>query len=77
MKLTGLLSVLVLIGFSSAADAESGTKEEQAACRPDVRKFCSSLPKGSGEQEYRNCLQFNFAGLSPKCQAVITAHQNR
>jgi hypothetical protein len=76
MRATGLFAALFLVGLSGAASAESGTKEEQAACRPDVRKFCANLAKGSGEQEYRNCLQYNFAGLAPKCQVVMTAHQN-
>jgi hypothetical protein len=74
MKSIALLSALVLTCVATAAGAESGTKEEQAACRPDVRKLCSSLGKAD-EDAYRACLQFHFGELSPKCAQVMTVHQ--
>ena len=74
MKSILLLTTLALTCLATAAKAESGTKEEQAACRPDVRKLCSSLGKAD-EQAYRGCLQYHFGELSPKCAQVITVHQ--
>jgi hypothetical protein len=59
---------------AGAAYAQSGTKEEQAACRADVRRFCGHIRKGE-DQKYRDCLQAHFQELSPKCQQVLMKHQ--
>jgi len=74
MKSITLLSALALTCLAAAASAESGTKAEQAACRPDVRKLCSNIGKADDEA-YRACLQFHFGELSPKCAQVVTVHQ--
>jgi len=74
MKSITLLSALALTCLANAASAESGTKAEQAACRPDVRKLCSNLGKADDEA-YRGCLQYHFGELSPKCAQVVTVHQ--
>ena len=73
----GIFIALALAALSGAAHAEgsSGTKEEQAACRPDVRKLCGSIGKAD-EQKYHDCLQGHFAALSPKCQQVLSSHQS-
>jgi hypothetical protein len=71
-----LLSMLALLSLGASASADSGTKAEQAACRPDVRKLCGTLGK-AGEDQYRSCLQTHFGELSPKCQQVMTVHQTR
>jgi hypothetical protein len=72
------LSVLALLAAMSPAAAwaqNSGSKEEQAACRADVRRFCGKVSAG-GEQKYRDCLQAHFSQLSQKCQQVLMNHAN-
>jgi hypothetical protein len=76
VRIIGLLTALALASVANAARAESaGTKEEQAACRPDVRRFCAQI-KGDN-QKYRDCLQAHFSELSQKCQQVLMTHQNQ
>jgi hypothetical protein len=69
------LLILILAGASSAAVAQSsGTPEEQAACRPDVRRFCGKLPPGAGDMEYLKCLEVHRDDLTKKCLAVLVDH---
>lgn len=74
MTLQKTLLILVLAGASSVALAQSGTPEEQAACRPDVRRFCGKMPAGAGEMEYLKCLELHRDDLSKKCLAVLVDH---
>jgi hypothetical protein len=76
MRNLGLIALLALVGAVSGARADNGTKEEQAACRPDVRKLCGHIGKGE-DQKYRDCLQTHFSELSQKCQQVLMNHQNQ
>ena len=52
----------------------SGTPEEQAACRPDTRRLCRSVPVSAGEMAFLNCLQQNRTKLSKACHAVLKRH---
>jgi hypothetical protein len=71
-----VLCVLALLATMGPAFAEgSGSKEEQAACRSDVRRLCGKIGKGD-EQKYRDCLQAHFSELSQKCQQVLMNHQS-
>jgi len=67
-----LLSVLALSSSSvlTAAGYE-GTPKEQAACRPDVRRFCYAIKPGSSSLVFLSCLQKNRARLSKACLAVL------
>jgi hypothetical protein len=65
---------LILAGASSAALAQSGTPEEQAACRPDVRRFCGKMPPGAGDMDYLKCLELHRDQLTKKCLAVLVDH---
>jgi hypothetical protein len=76
MLIRGLIAALTLVAAGAVAHADNGTKAEQAACRPDVRKFCSQLG-GANNQQYRDCLQFHMQELSQKCQQVLMNHQNQ
>jgi hypothetical protein len=58
--------------FSTAAS--SGTPEQQAACRPDVRKFCRKVAPGSGDMAYLACLKTNRAKLSKACRTMLESH---
>lgn len=63
-----------LILLSSGAMAQSGTPEEQAACRPDVRRFCYRIQEGSGSGAFLQCLQEHRARLTSRCRAVLDSH---
>jgi hypothetical protein len=54
--------------------AFQGTRQEQAACRPDVRKFCRSVKPGSRSGAYVSCLKASSEKLSKPCVAVLTKH---
>jgi hypothetical protein len=51
-----------------------GSSKEQAACRPDVRRYCASIKPGSDSQLFLHCLQANRAKLSKACNEVLTSH---
>ena len=74
MMFRKLLLTLALISLSSTAMAVSGTPEEQAACSPDVRKFCKKVPPGSEDAAYLACLENNRDALSIKCLNVLMDH---
>jgi hypothetical protein len=66
---------LVLAGAPSApAIANSGTPEEQAACRPDVRKFCHHIHEDAGDMVFLACLQEHRAKLSVKCRTLLESN---
>jgi hypothetical protein len=68
-----VIVVLTLLAAMSPAWGQSaGSKEEQAACRPDVRRLCGQI-KGD-DKAYRECLQAHFHELSQKCQQVLMNH---
>lgn len=60
----------ILVGISCAAFAQ-GTPQQQAACRPDVRKFCSHLPRDADTSAFQQCLEANRAKLSAPCLRVM------
>jgi hypothetical protein len=51
-----------------------GSAKEQAACRPDVRRYCSSIKPGSDSGTFLHCLQANRSKLSKACLNVLTSH---
>jgi hypothetical protein len=67
------LAVALLI-LSSSAMAQQGTPEEQAACRPDVRRFCYRINPSQGSTAYLSCLQEHRVKLSTRCRAVLERH---
>jgi hypothetical protein len=52
---------------------QMGTPEERAACRPDVRKHCSSIDISKGET-HLGCLKLNREKLTKTCQDVLAKH---
>ena len=49
-----------------------GTPEEQAACRPDVQKYCeTALPD---TMRVLACLQANRSKISNACNRVLVSH---
>jgi hypothetical protein len=70
-----LLAVLIAASSSVLAQAAyQGTPQEQAACRPDVRKFCHAVKPGSGSGAFLSCLQASRARLSKACLTVLQNH---
>lgn len=65
-----LLLVTILSAASSTAFAQ-GSSEEQAACRPDVRRFCHAIKEGGN---FLGCLQQNRAKLRRPCRAMLEGH---
>lgn len=75
---TALVSAALIamssIAMPPLAMAQQGTPEEQAACRPDVRKFCHTVKESDGSQAFLQCLQEHREKLSQKCHAVLDSH---
>jgi hypothetical protein len=63
-----------LPGGGGGATAGQGTSKEQAACRPDVRRFCSTIKPGSDSGVFLSCLKANRAKLSKACNQVLASH---
>ena len=63
---------LVLVSFSVAALAYSGTEAEQRACRHDANKFCRAVVHES-EERVQQCLTLNAAKISKACRDVLRA----
>lgn len=77
MKLIrAMLAAAALLSGGVAVFAQTGTGQEQAACRADVRRVCGKIRRGDN-QKYRDCLQSHFFELSQKCQQVLMKHQNK
>jgi hypothetical protein len=57
----------------ATADGQ-GTPQEQAACRPDVRRFCRDLKPDAGSLSFLSCLQGHREKLSRACLAVLESH---
>lgn len=74
MTLPKMLLILLLTGMSSMAFADSGTPDEQAACRPDVRRFCSKVAPDAGDTAFLVCLENHRDELSKNCLGVLMDH---
>jgi len=62
------------VALSSVAFAESGTPQEQAACRPDVRRFCHTVKEQDGDDAFLACLELHRDNLSTACRDVLKDH---
>ncbi|MGA2493992.1 MAG: cysteine rich repeat-containing protein [Roseiarcus sp.] len=72
--LSKLLLSAAFIAVSSLALAQSGTSEEQAACRPDVRRFCHAIKVQEGDEAFLECLELHRDHLSEACRNVLKDH---
>jgi hypothetical protein len=57
-----------------AAYAQTGTAEENAACRRDTRRLCRHIKAGAGNDAFLRCLQEHRAKLSAGCRQVLESH---
>jgi hypothetical protein len=74
MTIRMILISTMILGLSSAALADSGTPEQRAACRPDVRKFCHKLKEADGDDAYLQCLELNRDSLSKPCSDMLKSY---
>jgi hypothetical protein len=72
------VSLIVLTAVTTFAQAAppnasyaqyQGTAQDQAACRPDARRYCRNV--GGDQMRVLYCLQENRARLSRACLAVL------
>jgi hypothetical protein len=54
------------------APVRSGSADDQAACRPDVRKFCYKLDEMAGDLMFLACLKEHRDELRKPCLEVLT-----
>jgi hypothetical protein len=66
------LVAVLLLGSSTLATAQSGSPQEQAACRPDVGRHCRGI--GGDQDTILNCLVSHASDLSARCRAVLESH---
>jgi len=74
MHIRGAILTAAFVAFAASAAAQSGTPEEQAACRPDVRRFCFKITPDQGNDAFLQCLQAHRDKLSQRCRAVLDGH---
>jgi len=61
--------VLILLAAPCAALAQhAGTPQQQAACRPDVLRFCRGI---NDDYAVADCLRANTVRLRHSCRNVI------
>ena len=76
MKIRMVFMSAILAAITSAAFAEDhrGTREEQAACRADSRRFCRAVDPENGTHGILTCLKQNRSKLSRACRGVLESH---
>jgi hypothetical protein len=58
----------------SGTPAPRATNQEEAACRPDVRRFCRDIPENAGPLFFLACLKENRSKISKACREVLASH---
>jgi len=74
MMMRTVILATVLIAASAAVAQAGGTPQEDAACRPDVRRFCHSIKPGSDDGIFLACLQQHRDKLRRACREVLESH---
>jgi hypothetical protein len=74
----GLVLALFMVTTASVAQqgGSQGTPQEQAACSPDVFKFCKPLLNSNAPSTFSilACLKGNREQISKACRAVLESH---
>ncbi len=65
--------LIVAIGFSSAASAQTATPDQRGACKTDYEKFCAGTVPGGGRVVA--CLNQHYPQLSDTCRKVLEARK--
>jgi hypothetical protein len=68
-----IIAIALYLALPVAAFAQggSGTPQEQAACRADVRRYCHTA---SGDAAITDCLKTHRDKLSKACLGVFASH---
>jgi hypothetical protein len=66
-----LIPLALIVTLSSAASAQSPSRQDQMDCRPDAMRLCASHV--GKPDEMRVCLAENKAKLSDACRKVVEA----
>lgn len=78
MKVRMTLLSAILVAATSAALANEtpggGSRDDQAACRADSRRFCRTVDPDSGTFGILTCLKQNRSKLSRACRGVLESH---
>ncbi|WP_296708710.1 cysteine rich repeat-containing protein [Rhodoblastus sp.] len=74
MKIRVVAFSIALFSLSGASALAGGTQEQDAACRPDVRKYCHKIPPDAGDGAFLSCLQANRAKLSKPCREMLESN---
>jgi hypothetical protein len=69
-----LILAMALCVSPMAQAATSGTPEQQAACGPDVRKFCYKLKESDSDDVYLQCLEVHRDELSSRCLNMLKSY---
>ena len=76
MMVRRILIAAALLGFSSSialAAPQTHTKDQEDACRPDVRKFCHDL-KNADDDAYLQCFELHRDDLSKPCSDMLKSY---
>ena len=74
MMTRAFLISAAILGLCSTALAQTGSADEQEACRPDVRKFCHKLKMADGNAAFLECLKANREKLSKPCLTALESN---
>jgi hypothetical protein len=74
MMIRAILTSAAIFGVCSTALAQSGSPEQQDACRTDVRRFCHKLKEADGDSAFVECLKANRAKLSKPCRTMLESN---
>jgi hypothetical protein len=75
MKISLAFMPVFLIASSAAlAQDAGGSRDDQAACRADTRRFCRTVDPDAGTFGILNCLKQNRTKLSRACRGVLESH---
>ena len=72
MPKRGLPVAAVVLGFCSAALAQTLTAEDQAGCKADFEKYCKGTVPGG---RIIACLNKQYAELAAPCKKVLDAQK--
>ena len=68
------MSAMLLASSAATAEDTRGTRDEQAACRGDSRRYCRSVDPDSGTHGILTCLKQNRSKLSRACRGLLESH---
>jgi hypothetical protein len=75
MTIPALLSAICLLMFSATVQAKDDVRNELAACRADMEKYCRNVEPGEGRQ--MKCMYELRDKLQPACAALVSEKYTR